>query len=406
MSVLNKYRAILFFTIVLTAICIGCHSTRNLQVTTENPQTEVRTFLNEFGLNGKVKEIVVSESTNYPLKERSKYGLMNDMKAFGVGYYLIDSLGFKVTEILRDTTVEAFRSGDLKELVPFRKRMKNFYFDTIPSNVESKYSRDVNYILDSDLSIRVDEHYYLPMDLILGNDSATAKIITNYTHRFDSSGALIKEMFFLGDREKLRLGFEEAVIAKEFSYDENHHVLNVKYTFPQRSRRLEMVKNGEIDYVRKNNHYFRNGRISVPPDYNYNQKYTYDANGNIKSMTFYRENLEEPNRLVKSGENQYLWKETYTYDKKNSLVKIDRFIDRDILFLYYCTENSTVYLNKHGNVSEVVLYNEDGTEHSKRFYRYKYDKHDNWTHCDCYLDGVMKKVPEKVWDREIYYYDE
>lgn len=259
--------------------------------------------------------------------------------------------------------------------------------------------------------------------------------------------------------EKKKLSFPIAQIYPLFVYEfllkpdyrsqtgssKNTHFYKWKYVLDGQQRVIKGVNyfRTEIDYSqvggldqsaikRLNNEFIK--RDSVPF---IETTYSYDARGNVKRLDIHTKQERPMNfhflitetvfcpdlhasyeydskdrmtQVTYIGCNDTLAFEKYAYEHKGYVSKRTRYIKSGRRSWTHLTNTMIFYHNKNGDIIQKEYEREVTPSHMRFpksiFYKYEYDKYDNWVKCYIYMEGKPEdSEPTAIAQRDLEYYD-
>ncbi|WP_430408566.1 hypothetical protein [Kordia sp.] len=397
--------------LIIVSITVGCKSPK---VVSEDKFSIVYTSAHGKKLNGPVKEVRSFFTRNYMSADISKEMMTTN--------FLKDSARQYDGNSLEDIKFEGFyvfdENGMQTSYYPLKKSITQVVADSIPSKKIFIYDKEqFNKLKTYKISKLIPFPVYNPYTisasigsfrtLVIMNDSSKLQLERIYKYDFDEEGRVVnkKEYMHIEGYQINEIIDIESRIAN--NYNSIDQIISQQYFFIENDVEFH-TRSGYVDYTinltREHDALFDYYEYDIDFEYygikdslnykNFLNEFTYDDRGNMKNFTFYVKN--EPFK-----------KETYTYNDKDILVSLERYVQADKTVGSFDNYYKREFFDNYGNIIKSVTSREESFSKPKiRLYQYKYDQYNNWTECNMYLDGEIKEVPTIIAKRIITYYED
>ncbi|SHK74362.1 hypothetical protein [Chryseobacterium polytrichastri] len=212
------------------------------------------------------------------------------------------------------------------------------------------------------------------------------KEVFGYVYLLDKNKRIREEKFYLvSDSDKFILNEKDLITKTEFVYNNNGNLIkqNIK----------PGISGKEMPFTALDT------ESSYCPDLHFS--YEYDNQDRIVKMTLY-------------GCEEVVQSETYTYDSnKNYISKNEIYFTSSLRSKVYITKKTIMYYDEFGNIIHKQYIPDFPNQKLRGFmyelpqhtyYKYEYDKYNNWYKCNIYMNGEDGPITATI-ERELQYYD-
>lgn len=385
-----------FFSLIL--LCLNSCSSQHAQ-----GPSALYTGWEEYYLHGPVQEVLTIEKRNFDAEQNVRYNPVTDI--IYMNYFLFDSLGLMIRDksTMDSISIAHFKAypenGEELFLGPdFARLDTTLWGGGLYDYDDAGLTEKKNSIQPHEIPMRVynpfkrkvNNSYSEVFRFKTRNDSSSWMRFTSYGYEEDSKGRLIESTVTVDVNrfdKRMQPWLSERI---EFIYDEEERLTKQVYHFDEGA-------SGEP--LGRYSHLLQFGYPIMGPEFN---------TGDSVTVHYSYDELDRCRNLIVKDDSREALKHVYSYAESGWLKRMEVWVNPGYTYFSRMTygDYCVFIFNSNGHPMKVTSYHSDGSVHRERLYDYEYDHHNNWIHCQMWLDGVREGEPQKDLRRHFNYFGE